>query len=77
MADELVSLRQHMAFLTTSNGSPNGMPQGRTSPNGVLPQHGDSPLPSAATSGPLNMTQVPQTTCSAVTVWFDCVIGLR
>ncbi|KAL0034467.1 hypothetical protein WJX79_003839 [Trebouxia sp. C0005] len=79
MADELVSLRQHMAFLTTSNGSPNGMPHGRSSPNGVLPQHGDSPLPSAAISGPLGMTQGLQgqelylTGGNDGTAWLDAV----
>ncbi|KAL0053072.1 hypothetical protein WJX82_000472 [Trebouxia sp. C0006] len=80
IADELVSLRQHMAFLTTSHGSPNGMPQGRSSPNGVLPpQHGDSPLPSAATPGPLGTTQGLQgqelylTGGNDGTAWLDAV----
>ncbi len=58
MAAELVSLRQHMAFLTSSTGSPNGMPQGRVSPNGMPARHADTGLLSAATSGSLAITQV-------------------
>ncbi len=74
MADELVSLRQHISFLTTSHGSPNGMPQGRSSPNGVVPpQHGDSPLPSAATPGPLSTTQVPAQLCLLGLALFDLI----
>ncbi|DBA79211.1 TPA: hypothetical protein ACH3X1_009027 [Trebouxia sp. C0004] len=79
MADELVTLRQHIAFLATPNGSPNGMPQGGSSPNGVLPQDGDSLLPSAATSGPLGTTQGLQaqelylTGGNDGTAWLDAV----
>lgn len=60
MAAELVTLRQHLAFLTSSKGTANGLPPpGRVSPNGLPAQHGDSPLLPAATSGSLGITQVP------------------
>ena len=62
IAAELVSLRQHMAYLTSSAGVPNGMPAGRLSPNGMasaahLPAD-SADLLSAATSGSLGITQV-------------------
>ena len=62
MAAELVSLRQHMAYLTSSPGVPNGMPAGRASPTGMasaahLPAD-SADLLSAATSGSLGITQV-------------------
>lgn len=66
MAAELVTLRHHMALLTsTSPGpTPNGMPLRRTSPNGMGPPPSahmppdPADLLSAATSGSLGITKV-------------------
>ena len=46
MAAELVSLRQHMAYLTSLTGAPNGTSGGRLSPNG-LPSAAHLPADSA------------------------------
>lgn len=79
MAAELVSLRQHLAFLTSSKGSANGMPPGRVPPSGMPAQHGDSPLLPAATAGSLGITQGLQgqelylTGGNDGTAWLDAV----
>ena len=65
MAAELVTLRHHMAVLTspTPGPTPNGMPPRRTSPNGMGPPPARMPpdpadLLSAGTSGSLGTTKV-------------------
>ena len=66
MAAELLTLRHHMAMLTspTPGPTPNGMPPRRTSPNGLGPPPSARMAPdpadllSAATSGSLGITKV-------------------
>lgn len=59
MAAELVTLRHHMALLTSPTLAPNGLPPRRPSPNGTGPTAHMSPDPKdlmpAAISGSLGM----------------------
>ena len=68
MAAELVSLRQHMAFLNSSASSPNGLPGARPSPNGLPAQHGEAHPQSAATSGSLGLAVVNHGYCGRACV---------